>query len=69
MQNYTNATTLRKRIGSAVYVTQLYVKNDAAAESVQDKIIRLIKNELNCSQKIGIIKPLQAGWLSERSSS
>lgn len=65
MQN--NAITLRKRIGSTVYVTKLYVKNDAA-ETMDDKILRLIKNEWNDSRNNGIIGLSQTGWLPERSS-
>jgi hypothetical protein len=57
-----------KRIGSTVYKVGLYFKPDAK-ETIEDKILRMIKNEWNCSQKYDIIKPLQADWLSERSSS
>ena len=48
MQN--NTVTLRKRIGSTVYVTKVHVKNDAA-ETMDDKILRLIRNEWIYSQK------------------
>jgi len=69
MQNTANQAKLilRKRIGSTVYVTKLYVKNDAA-ETMDDKILRLIRNDFNCSQKNGIIDLPQTGRLSERSS-
>jgi hypothetical protein len=63
-----NAITLRKRIGSTVYVTKLYVKNDAA-ETMDDKILRLIRNDYNYSQKNGIMDLPQTGRLPERSSS
>jgi hypothetical protein len=70
MQNNANQAklTLRKRIGSTVYVTKLYVKNDAA-ETMDDKILRIIRNEWNCSQKNGTIGLPQTGRLPERSSS
>ena len=59
--------TLRKRIGSTVYVTKLYVKNDAA-ETMDDKILRLIKNDLHYTQKNDIMALPQTGRLPERSS-
>ena len=66
MQNA--AITLRKRIGSTVYVIKLYVRNDAA-ETMDEKILRLIKNDLNYSSKNDIIGIPQTGQLPERSSS
>jgi hypothetical protein len=67
--NFSPATMLntRKRIGSTVYVKNVYLKNDAG-ESMQDKIIRMVKNELNCSQKSDIIEVLRTERLPERSS-
>ena len=46
MQKNTNQAklTLRKRIGSTVYITKLYVRNDAA-ETMDEKILRLIRIE------------------------
>ncbi|MCL2153834.1 MAG: transposon-encoded TnpW family protein [Oscillospiraceae bacterium] len=37
---------MRKRIGSTVYDVNLYF-NPEAKEKIQDKIIRLVKNDLN----------------------
>jgi hypothetical protein len=77
--NFTPATMLnaRKRIGSTVYVKNVYLKEDAV-ESMQDKILRLVKNDcestkktkngLNCSQKNDIMEVLQTERLPERSS-
>ena len=60
--------TLRKRIGSTVYITKLYVRNDAA-ETMDEKILRLIRNDLNYTSKNDIIGIPQTGRLPERSSS
>jgi len=70
MQNNTNQAkiTFRKRIGSTVYVTKLYFKNDAA-ETMDEKILRLIRNDLNFPSKNDTIGLPQTGRLSERSSS
>jgi len=53
MKNNANQAklTLRKRIGSTVYVTKLYVRNDAA-ETMDDKILRLIHDKRMSKQKI-----------------
>ena len=69
MKNSTNQAklTLRKRIGSTVYVTKLYVRNDAA-ETMDDKILRLIRNDLHYTQKDDIMVLPQTGRLPERSS-
>ena len=69
MQTVKTATPLkmRKRIGSTVYVTNVYFKNDAA-ETMNDKILRLIKNDLKFGSKNDNIKVLQMGGLPERGS-
>ena len=59
--------TLRKRIGSTVYITKLYVRNDAA-ETMDEKILRLIRNDLNYTAKNDIMVLPQTGRLPERSS-
>ena len=56
-----------KRIGSTLYSVGLYFKEDAK-ETMDDKILRLIKNDLNCSQRNGILDLPQTGQLPERSS-
>ena len=59
--------TMRKRIGSTMYNVGVYF-NQNATETMDDKILRLIKNDLNCPQGNGIIGMPQTGWLPERSS-
>ena len=59
--------TMQKRIGSTVYETGVYF-NPEAEETMTDKILRLIKNDLNLNTKDATIQMLQAGRLSERSS-
>jgi len=63
----TTPLKMRKRIGSTVYVTNVYFKNDAA-ETMNDKIMRLIKNDLKFRLKNDMIKELQMGGLPERGS-
>ncbi len=63
----TKVTTMRKRIGSTVYVTNVYLKNDAG-ETIDEKILRLIRNDLNLSAGPVIIELPQTGRLSERGS-
>ena len=58
---------LRTRIGSTVYLTNLYFKN-SAAETMTDKILRLVKNDLNFTSKNVTIGLPQTGRLPERSS-
>ena len=36
---------MRKKIGSTVYLIDVYFKNDDAAETMDEMILRLIKNE------------------------
>jgi hypothetical protein len=62
------AIQMRKRIGSTVYLINTYLKTDAA-ETMDDKIKRLIKNELKTPPQFAKIEVLQTGRLSERSSS
>jgi hypothetical protein len=57
-----------KRIGSTVYKVGLYFKPDAT-ETMDDKILRLIRNDFTYSQKNGTMELPQTGRLSERSSS
>jgi len=58
---------MRKRIGSTVYEINVYFNHDAK-ETMNDKIIRLIKNDLNFSANNGKISLSQTGRLSERGS-
>ena len=58
---------LHKKIGSTFYKVNIYFDN-TNSESLEDKILRIIKNDLNIAQKNATIESLQTGWLSERSS-
>ncbi len=58
--------TRRKRIGSTVYLINAYVKNDAG-ETIEQKILRLVKNDLHLSKPV-IMELPQAGRLPERGS-
>jgi len=59
--------TMRKRIGSTVYEVNVTCNPDAR-ETMSEKILRLIKNDLHFSPRPATIKMLQAGRLSGRSS-
>ena len=74
MNHVTNSTTrtpgqfvLQKRIGSTTYNVGIYFKEDAK-ETLDEKVARLLVNDLQSAPKNGTMKPLQAGWLSERGS-
>jgi len=59
---------LHKKIGSTFYKVNIYF-NNTNPESLEDKILRIIKNDLNIAQKNATMESLQTGWLSERSLS
>ena len=56
-----------KRIGSTTYEVEVYVKK-GAGETAEDKIIRLIKNDLNLALGHGKINLPQTDRLPERGS-
>jgi hypothetical protein len=58
---------LHRRIGSTTYKVGLHF-NKNAKETLEDKIRRLLKNDLQSAPGHAKMEPLQAGWLSERSS-
>ncbi len=64
---YSKSAVMRRRIGSTVYLINAYVKNDAA-ETIEQKVLRLVKNDLQHAPDHAKMSTLQAGWLSERSS-
>ena len=73
MTNVNNQTNpepfvLQRRIGSTAYHVGIFFKEDAK-ETLKDKVIRLLKNDLNYLGENGTIEPLQAGWLSEERGS
>ena len=68
-ENYnTQSSRFSQRIGSTLYEVNVYF-NEAATESLEDKIFRLISNEtLKNGEKYGNMEMLQTEWLPERGS-
>jgi len=58
----------RRRIGSTTFKVGIHF-NEEARETINDKVLRMLKNDLQCPPGNATIKPLQAGWLLERGSS
>lgn len=56
-----------KRIGNSVYVVNAYFKKDNA-ETFSEKVLRIIKNDLQFSTNGVIMESPQTGGLLERSS-
>ena len=56
---------LYRRIGSPTYKVGIHF-NEKARETLEDKILRLLKNDLNLRPKNATMEALQAGWLPER---
>jgi len=54
-----------KRIGSTVYEVEVYVKK-CAGETAEEKIMRLIRNDLNLTPGHGKMSMPQTGRLPER---
>jgi CRISPR/Cas system type I-B associated protein Csh2 (Cas7 group RAMP superfamily) len=61
----TESFVLYKQIGSTRYRLGIYF-NPNAKETLDEKICRLLKNDLQSAREDATIKPLQAGCLSER---
>jgi len=59
---------IQRKIGSTTYRVNVHF-NQNAKESLEEKVLRLIKNDLHFQSKYGKMESLQAGWLPERSSS
>jgi len=71
-ESYTKNTNTRpivtkKRIGSTTYEVRSYF-NPAAKESLDEKILRILKNELTSGINRGIMVMSQTVGLPERSS-
>ena len=64
----TESFVLRRRIGSTTYRVGIYF-NPSAKESLNDKVCRLLKNDLQTTPGNGTMGSLQAGCLSERGTS
>jgi hypothetical protein len=58
---------LHRRIGSTVYNVGIHF-NPQARETLNDKVRRLLRNDLQSARGDATMETLQAGWLSERSS-
>ena len=58
---------LRRRIGSTNYRVRVCF-NPNSRERLEEKIRRMIKNDLQATAENGSINSLQASWLPERSS-
>ena len=72
MKNVKNPTNpesfaLQRRIGSTTFLVNIHF-NHASHETLEEKALRLMKNELNFAPKNAKMKGLQAGWLPERGS-
>jgi hypothetical protein len=67
MKKQTAQATLRKRIGSTVYNVNIYT-NPEAGETINDKILRIIRNDLNLTTRNATMDLPQTGRLPERSS-
>ena len=63
----TGNMTMQKRIGSTTYHIGLHF-NPNATETLEEKIRRMLKNDLQSSTKHDTLPLLQAGWLPGRSS-
>lgn len=63
-----NQSRFSRQIGSTTFLVNIHF-NKANSETLHEKVLRLMKNELKLPPKCATIKSLQAGWLLERSSS
>ena len=57
---------LHRQVGSTTYRIRLHF-NPNAKETLDDKVRRLLKNDLQSEPKTASMELLQADWLSERS--
>ncbi|MCL2634983.1 MAG: transposon-encoded TnpW family protein [Oscillospiraceae bacterium] len=63
----TEPITIRKRIGSTIYEVRSYF-NPAAKETVEEKLLRIIRNDLTNGVNRAIMKLSQTERLPERGS-
>ena len=56
---------LQRRIGSTLYRTRAHF-SESSKETVDDKILRLLKNDLNLAPSHATMNVLQTEWLPER---
>lgn len=68
MSKSTSSTTLTRRIGNTVFKVNIFTKEDGA-DTMEDKILRLIRNEGLASQSnCGMMNVPQMNRQSERSA-
>ena len=67
IQRDADTSRFSKRIGSSLYKVNVYFSKENK-ETIDDKILRLAKNDLNMTLTCATIKGLQTGQLSKRSS-
>ena len=68
-ENNNNFSYMTRRISATTYKVRV-VFNDTGDETMEDKILRIIRNELlGKSEKCGIMETPQMGRQSERSAS
>ena len=68
-ENNNNFSYMTRRIGATTYKVRV-VFNDTGTETMEDKILRIIRNELlEKSKKCGIMETPQMSQQSERSAS
>jgi len=58
---------LHRQIGSTTFKVGIHF-NEEASETLNDKVLRMLKNDLQYPSNNATMKPLQAGWLPERGS-
>ena len=58
---------LQRKIGSTLYKLGIHFNPDAR-ETLEEKIRRLLKNDLKSAPENVTMNSLQAGWLPERGS-
>lgn len=59
-------SVIQRRIGSTLFNVNIFY-NKNASETLEEKIIRLLKNDLQAMPRNGTMEPLQAVRLPERS--
>jgi len=58
---------MQMRVGSTLYLVNIHF-SETAAETMDDKILRMIRNDLNCTPKDAKMALPQTDRLPERSS-
>lgn len=68
-KNNNSFSYMTRRIGATTYKVRV-VFNDTGTETMEDKILRIMRNELlEKSEKCGMVEAPQMGRQSERSAS